>query len=334
MLENTELQGRRPTWAQKADLLTASITTADGKLQAEQRKKFILVPIAKSVLLPRIQSVTITNEDNKFPVMGSLGDQVWHPGVEMQELPQSQRVAPTFPNAVELKTNEWIAQIFYPGYFLKANVEGAQFQSTLLAYLGLHSKRDIENYVLNGDTSSTNDLLGLQDGLRAGMVTNTYAAGGVSMSTAGETILRNMMLQLPEEIYDDVQPVNDGTGPNSPGWAFYMTRPVREAWRTRLQARGTALGDANITGRALDYDGIPLIRVPLMPGTLGVGGNESQILYSNLKGFLWGVHEDVLLETEYHKMTRSFGMVMSMRVGQSWGYEPASGVKTTGVLNS
>jgi hypothetical protein len=251
-------------------------------------------------------------DEREIPKLTTFGSRVWRPATEMEELPYAQRSRPGF-DKVTLNTTEIIAHINFPRYFLKANVEGPQFRNTLIAYLGLHSQRDFDDLIINGDTSSSDSFLALFDGMVASISSNTYDANGASLD---EDVLDALIQALPEQ-YED-----------SGNYEFQTCRGARRAFRKSLGVRGTKLGDDNVTGSNVKYDDLDVIRVPMFPTTLGVTNDETVVVYQDASNFLFGVEEDVELETDYHKAARMWSIIMTARIGQTYQHEPATAMAT------
>lgn len=311
MTENKDL---KPVFVQKADMALSDLTSG-GKLVADQRKKFILVNIKGQVVMSRIRVTTMSRESEEIPKMTTFGSQVWHPGTESQALTLAQRVKPGF-DKVTLTSKEIVCQVDFPRYALADQVEGAGFKNTLIAYLGVHTKRDLENLIINGDTTSTNTLLALFDGMLAGASTNTYAAGGAAAST---DVLDTTMLTMPEE-YDA-----------QPGMTYFTNKVAWAAYHKELGGRATPLGDTNQVNQGMiQYLGYPVVRVPLFPNNLGIGTNQTNIWFGDPKQFIFAFHENVEVQSEYNIRERTWTVVMTARIAQAYEHEPAV-VKTTGV---
>jgi len=305
---------QKPIEVQKADMAMSDFTSG-GVLVRDQRKKFILVNIKGTVVTSRVQVRNMARESEEIPKLTTFGSQVLFPATESQAPTYAQRSKPG-TDKVTLTSQEIICAIDYPRYILKNQVEGPSFKSTLMAYLGQHTKRDIENLIVNGDTTSTNSLLAMFDGMIAQATSNTYAAGAAALSTA---ILDTTMLTMPEEF--DAQD----------GLVFLTNKIARAAYRKELGGRGTQLGDANqISSKSVQYDDSEVIRVPMFPNTLG-GGTETVVLYLDPKQWIFAFHEAIETQTEYNIRERSWTVVLTMRVAQDYEHEPAV-VKTTGVL--
>jgi hypothetical protein len=313
MKENRDLQ--RPVYVQKADMALADIVSG-GKLVAEQMKKFILVNIKNQVMMERVRVTTMSRETQEIPKMTTFGTRVWHPGTESQALTLAQRVKPGFTK-VTLTSQEIVCQVDYPRFVLQDTVEGPQLHNTMVGYLGLHTKRDLEELICSGDTTSTDPFLAMFDGIIAAATSNTYAAGAVANSS---TVLANVRATMPSEYR------------NQPNLGYYTNEVAYDAYWSEVEARGTNAGDTHLLNApGLRYRQKDLTEVPLFPNDLGVGSNETAEMYMDPKQFIFAFHEDVELWSEYNGRERVWTIVVTARVAQGYEHEPAV-VKGTGVL--
>jgi len=315
----TENANLRPVYVAKADMALSQLTSG-GVLVREQLKKFLLVKIKASKVLKRVRVTTMQREQQEIPKMTTFGSRVWYPGVEMEELPIARRSRPGF-DKVTLTSYEIMAQVNFPRYFLKAQVEMEGFRNTLLSYLALHGDRDFDDFIINGDTTNTtDDSLALHDGLIAGTTSNTYAAGTSALSS---DILDRSQRTMPDEYAAQE------------GLVFWTSRNAQAAYRRELKDRGTGLGDSTIAqgNQNPPYGGIPVEWIPMFPTTLGIGGNETDLWHGDPKQFIFALHEQMEMETEYNIKSRSWTVVMTARKAQGFEHEPA-GVLTTGLLST
>lgn len=313
MKENRDLQ--RPVYVQKADMALADIVSG-GKLVAEQMKKFILVNIKGQVMMEKVRVTTMSRETQQIPKMTTFGSRVWHPGTESQALTLSQRVKPGF-GLVTLTSTEVVCQVDYPRFVLQDTVEGPQLHNTMIGYLGLHTKRDFEELICAGATTSTDPFLALFNGIIAAATTNTYAAGVVANSSA---VLANTRAAMPSEYR------------HQPNLSYFTNEVAHDAYWDEVEARATAAGDDHLLNAPnLRYRMKDVIEVPLFPDDLGVGSNETAVMYMDPKQFIFAFHEDVELWSEYNGRERVWTIVVTARVAQGYEHEPAV-VKGTGVL--
>jgi hypothetical protein len=169
--------------------------------------------------------------------------------------------------------------------------------------------------LINGNTSSTNTLLAMFNGMIQGASSNVYAGAGALTST----ILGNTRKTMPSEY-------------RYAGQTAYFTNEIAydDLW-TEYEARGTGLGDSSLTeDRPLRFRGKPVVEVPLFPNNLGGGLNETAVMYFDPKGFIYGLEESLEVQSEYNIRERTWTVVMTARFSQGYEYEP-SVVKTTGI---
>jgi hypothetical protein len=305
----------RPVYVQKADMALSDLTSG-GKLVADQRKKFILVNIKGQVMMSRVRVTTMKRETEQIPKMTTFGSQVLHPGTESQALTLAERSKPGF-DLVTLTSQELVGQVDYPRYVLMDQVEGPQFHSTLIGYLGIHTKRDLENLVINGDTTSGNTLLAMFDGMLADATSNTYAAGNVALSSP---VLASTISTMPSEYR------------KQPNLGFYTNEIAHDAFWAEVEGRATPVGDeAFIRGGKLVYRKRVIEEVPQFPNDLGGTTDETNVWYGDPKQFIFAFHEDIEVQSEYNIRERVWTVVITLRVAQNYEHEPAV-VKTTGVL--
>lgn len=316
MKENRDL---KPVYVTKADMAVSDLTSG-GALVAEQLKTFILVQIKNQVMMEKVRVTTMSRPQQEINKMTTFGSQVWFPGTESQALSLAQRSKPGF-GQVTLTSQEIVCQVDFPRYVLEAQVEGPNFKNTMIGYLGIHTKRDFENLIINGNTvTGSNSLLLMFNGMIALSASNTYAAGAAALSSS---ILDRTGLTMPEE-FD-----------SQPGLGYYTNKVAWSAYHRELGARGTPLGDLNQTGVSpgLPYQGYPISKVPLFPNNLGVGVNETVVLFLDPKQFIFAFHDKLEMQSEYSIRERVWTVVLTARIAQAYEHEPMT-VKTTGVLGA
>lgn len=313
----TENQGLKPTWIQKADMAVSDLTSG-GVLVREQAQEFFMVAINKANALGLIRTYPLARQQREIPKITTFGSRVLRPATEMEELPLAYRSKPGF-GKVTISTSEVIAQINFPKYFLKAQVEGERFRNTLTAYLGMHVSRDLDTYIIQGDMTSTDPFLALADGIRVSTTSNSNSASGASFSS---DIMETMIQAMPDNFADQ------------DNLQFWVSRGAESAYAKELQNRVGALGDAMLTsGGNLNYKGYPVVRQLQIPTNLGVGANQTVSFFFNPRNWIFGVEEEMEMESEYHITSRMWTLVLTMRIGQLYEHEPMA-VQETALANS
>ena len=194
---------------------------------------------------------------------------------------------------------------------LEDQIERNVLRQTVVDFMGEKVSADFEEALINGDTTSADDWVALQDGLIKLTTTNVLAGGGVTLSA---DILRDLIQTMPEE-FDD-----------QPGLRFYTNRKARSDYRSSVRTRIGDLADSVITGGApgeLGYDGLPLTKVPRFPNNLGGGSNRTNVLFMDAKNAVMGFQRRVTLDTEFRISEQIWAIVITVRMAIQWEHEPA-----------
>jgi len=315
MLENRKIKDI----VAKADLAVDDLTSGGLEVR-EQVTRFFVVMIKKTVVLPMIRTMTIGRNQREIPKMTTFGSNVMHPAVEAQALTYAQRVKPGFDQVI-LTTYKGKCQVDFPEEVLIRQVEGPRFKSTMMSYLALHVKRDIEDKLINGDTTNgSTPWLRQANGMIALATSNTYAAGGVDLSGS---VLDTAILTMPEEFEDVEQRA-----------VFLTNRNAYAAYRRELGLRVGGLGDSHVVNkRPLYYDDIEVKKVPLFPNDLGAGADETVVLYLDPKNMIYAIEENLKVYSEFAVREGVWTVVMTITYAQQYEHEPMV-VKVTGVNGS
>lgn len=314
---STSNRSVRPSYIDKADMSVTDLTSG-GELVREQVMQFMAINVTASKFRERCRVVIMSRDTIEFPKLTTFGSQIWHTASEMQALPLAQRVSPGF-SKTELTVREVAFTMKYPRHLLKINVEMDRFAQTLMAYLGQHTRRDWEQLAISGDTSGTG-FYGSFDGVVAGTTTYTYAAGGVALD---ESVLRSIRFTMPVQFRDQAN------------LAYYTSEEAQDAFIRTYGARMTPMGDSMEMQGTLQppYRGKPVIGIPMFPTTLGLGGNETVVLYMDTKNFLLGIRENMEIDTDYDIETRSYTVAGTAWITQGYLHEPLA-VEGTGILST
>ena len=302
MTENSQI----PVFVRKADMTVADLASG-GALVADQLRRYILVAIKGQYLFQKVRVTTMQRESQEISKMTSFGSQVWYPGTESQAPSLGQRVAPGF-DKVTLTSKEILCQVDFPKYTLQAQVEGPQFKNTMIAYLGSHTNRDFENLIINGDTTSTNTLLAMADGIIASTTTYSYAGGGAALSTA---VLKATRLTLPSEFRAQS------------GLAYFTNDVAWSAYDDEIGARQTVKGDDHqLNTPRLTYKGKEVHEVPMFPNGLGVGANRTACMHMDPKNWIFAFHNKMQMSSEYAMRERVWTVFLEARFAQDYEHEP------------
>lgn len=299
----------------KANLAVADFAPG-GVLPTTVAPTFFKIALKQNVLSAMTRSVMVDRETTDVAKL-LWTTRVLYPGTSGSALPDAYQAKPS-TSKVTLTTKYLKGIVPVEREVFEDQIEKQAFNATLNRFMAERVAYDVEDCLVNGDTTSTDPTLALQKGVLALTTSNVLNAGGISAST---DVLDDLMNTLPEEF--DAQNL-----------MFFTNRKARSAIRRAFKNRGTALGDSVIEGGAaptLGYDGIPLVKVPLFPNNLGVATNKTNIWYGDPKNIVMGFQRRVTVDTEFSATVQMFYIVVTMRFAIQLEHEPAA-AKATEVL--
>jgi len=302
------------TFIQKADLALSELTTGAGVLQTAQAQKFMRILIEEAVLMPLVTVVPMRAQKQLIEKT-RFTSQVLQPGQEATALLESERAKPDLTK-VELDAQLFKAEVRLNDEILEDNIERAEFRNTIMQTMGEAIARDMENVIINGDTASGVPLLAVLDGILKQASSNIVAAGQVPLN---KTTFRDSMKAMPDEFLRDKGRMG-----------FITSIDAETDYRDSVADRQTLVGDAFLTGAApIAWSGIPVRPIPLFPETLG-GGNETNMLFTDLKNIQVGIWRKLKVETDRLVREGVLLIVASLRMDVKFAEETAV-VKTTGI---
>lgn len=302
---------------EKADFLLAQLAPG-GLLSPAQADRFIQLAIDESVILPLMERVDM-RAPKELREKIRFGSRVLRKGTEATALNVAQRSRPeTGKVELDAKLVQSESRVSFDA--LKDNIERNRFTQTIEETLSARISLDLEDLAFNGDTASTDDLLSTLDGFRKQATTNVSLAGGATLDRA---ILKDALKTMPSEFRR-----------NKRAMRFMTSDEAAIDYHESIGDRATALGDAHVTGEETrPFNGIPVLEVPVIPSNLGGGTNETEMLLTDPTNMLFGVWDQIELESERDIRARVWIVVSSLRIDFKFAHEPAV-VKTTGILAS
>ncbi len=301
------------TYLNKADLAITNLT-AGGLLVVEQAKTFFEIVITESKLLPLVTTVPMNGPTYEIPKIG-FSSRVLRRATENSGLGVADRVKPDF-DKVTLTTKEYIAEARIPYGVVEDNIERDSFPQVAMNLLGKAVARDMEQVVILGDTLSADTLYSTQDGILKLATTSVVNAGGVRLS---KTPLKTMVQTMPSQY-------------RSQRLAFITSPNAVVDYVDSLSNRQTALGDdALAKASRAEYNGYPIVDVPLFPENVGTNSNKTNVLLLDPKNIHVGFQRQVRVETARDISSRQFIIVATVRFAVAYAHEPAL-VKATEVL--
>jgi hypothetical protein len=197
---------------------------------------------------------------------------------------------------------------------LEDNIEGAGFEDHIMSEMARQVARDLEDLLINGDTTSGDPYMATFDGLLKQATSNIYdAAGdfsvGETVSLVPDTIEGNL-LTLPEQYLRNMNDLSYFTGTQS---------TIR--YRGNVAKRATGYGDSSLTteNQLMAY-GLKIDAAPYMPAANSIFTFPNNIIF--------GVQRDISIETDKDIRAREVIIVLTMRIDSLYDLEEAV-VKTT-----
>jgi HK97 family phage major capsid protein len=300
---------------EKADLALSDLLTGGGLLVEQQAVRFIRILIDRSKILGLATVVPMSAPKVSIPKI-RFGSRIMRPAHEATALAVADR-AKVDLSKIELDAKEVKAEVDLNNSVLEDSIEKDALRQTIMQMMGQAISRDIDELVIQGDTTSSDDYLALFDGMLAKATSNIVNAGGSSLN---KTILRDMIKTMPSPYLGDKAAMR-----------FMTAMDAELDYRDSISDRQTGIGDAALqTDAAVGYSGIPVVDVPLFPENLGVGGDTTNVLLTNPKNIAIGIYRNIQFETDKDIRKGVLIIVARMRLAFNF-YEETAVVKATNV---
>lgn len=305
------------TLLNKADLQLSDLT-AGGLLVPQQAAKFLRITIKQSKVLPLASIQTMSGPQAEVDKLHFPG-RVLHAAKPQVALSSSQRSKPTL-DKVTLTTHLYKAEIRLGNEVLEDNIERGTLVDTVLETASGAVARDMDEFVIQSDTTSADADLAELNGIVKQATSHTVAAGASSLD---KNILRDMQKTMPAEFMDRGRMV------------YLVSNQAEIDYRDSLANRNTDTGDTALgafvnTVSNVNYNGMRVIDVPMFPENLGSGNDESYGLLLDPKNIVVGFQRKINIETDKDISAGELIIVMSCRWDVKFAHEPAV-VKGTGI---
>jgi HK97 family phage major capsid protein len=294
---------------QRADLALADLTANGGVLDAEHQNTFFRKIIDEPTVIKQIRQQQMSAPEMRIPKIG-FGSRVLRPapntgsggaqdsGANTRHLAANLRAKPDFEQ-VNLKTTEFIAEIHLHDDLLEDNIEKDAMADTIMTLLAERVALDLEELLIKADKATAagadpDGFLRTMDGLLKMSDANVVDADAAPVSI---NVYNDMKKAMPTRFRRNLSTLR-----------YLNSMDVESDYRVQVAARGTALGDAILTGSApLPVLGTPLQGVALMP--------EAQGLLIDPKNVIFGIQRNVRIERARDIRARSWIIVLTMRIG-------------------
>ena len=303
------------SFIEKADLALSDLTTSGGLLQPAQAQKFMRILINEAKLMGMSTVVPMRSPKQLIEKI-RFGSRILRAGQEAAAVPVGDRAKPDL-SKVELDAQLFKAEVRLDNEVLEDSIERAELRTTVMQIMGEAIARDMEEVMVNGDTTSGDTFLAQFDGILKQATSNLVAAGTVTLN---KTIFRDMLKAMPSEFLRDK------------GRMKFITSVDAELdYRDAVADRATALGDTSLTSDApIRYSGIEVVDSQLFPENLGGGTNETNMVLVDPKNINWGIWRKIRIETDKLVSEGVLIIVATLRMDVKYAEETAV-VKATGI---
>jgi len=303
---------------QKADLALSDLLTNGGALVAAQAKKFIRTLIDESVIMPMSTVVAMRAPTQRLEKI-RFGSRVLRAGSEGQALAVADRASPDLEK-VELVAQLFKAEIRLNNEVLEDSIERQNLRQTVMAILAERVALDMDEVIIDGDTTSGDPFLAKFDGIIKQASTNVVAVGSNPLT---KTVFRDMLKSMPTEFLR-----------NKKRMRFLVSVDAELDYRDTTASRETGGGDRYLEQDIpIMYSGVPIMDVPLFPETGGGGNNESPSLLTDPKNINVGIWRKVTMETDKDISAGVLIIVATLRFDTKYAEERAV-VKATEITVS
>jgi hypothetical protein len=217
---------------------------------------------------------------------------------------------------------------------LEDNIEGASLEDHIAQVMARQTANDMDDLLINGNTSSQNGLLKALDGY-----IKLALAGGTTVDEAGDSVSRStfdrVLRNLPSKYLQRRNDLRFFTGPGVVQDAIYSLGNPNSATEATAGAPspGSTAGDVAFLQGAMRANGgpgatglspfgIPLLEIPLMPETAtgdysGADGSHGFLELTFPNNRIVGIHRDITVYREFQPKTDTIQYTQYMRVASN-----------------
>ena len=316
----------------KADEITTGVVNAasGGLLKPEQSNRFIDFVVDQSNLMRNARVVRMRTPQMEIDKV-SVGTRVMRKASEATD--DGANVAVTF-SKVSLSSVKLRLDWELSTESLEDNIEGASLEDHLAQIMARQTANDLDDLLINGNTSSGNALLKALDGfvklaLGGGTVVDE---GGNNISRATyDRVLRNMptkYLQKRNELrfFTGSGVVQDTSfslqNPNSATAATAGAPAPGSTFGEQAFMNGAIRSNGGPGATGLAPYGIPLVEIPLMPETVSgdyssAAGSHGYVELTFPNNRVIGMHRDITVYRQFQPKTDTIEYTQFMRVANN-----------------
>lgn len=316
----------------KANEVTTSVVgnASGGLLNAEQANRFLDFVVDQSVLMRNARVVRMRTPSMEIDKL-SVGTRLLAKATEATDT--GSNAAVTFSkvslSSVKLRLDWEIST-----ESLEDNIEGPSLEDHIAQVMARQTANDMDDLLINGNTSSNNGLLKALDGY-----VKLALAGGVVVDEAGDNVSRStfdrVLRNMPTKYLQQRNQLRYFTGPGVVQDAIYSLGNPNSATEATAGAPspGSTVGDAAFLQGAMRANGgpgstglapygIPLTEIPLMPETVsgdysGAAGSHGYIELTFPNNRIVGIHRDITVYRQFQPKTDTIQYTQYLRVASN-----------------
>jgi hypothetical protein len=298
---------------QKANEVTTSVVgnSGGGILKPAQANRFLDFVVDQSVLLQQSRVVRMRSDSMEIDKV-SVGTRLLAKATEATDT--GANAAVTF-SKVALTTVKLRLDWEVSTESLEDNIEGDSLEDHIAQVMARQTSNDMDDLLINGDTTSSNTLLKALDGF-----VKLAKASGTVVDEAGDNVSRSVfdriLRNIPNKYLQRRNELRLFTGPGVVQDTIWSLQNPNSATSATAGAPspGSTYGDRLLDGAAganggpgstgLAPFGIPLIEVPLYPETVtgdysGASGNHGYIALTFPNNHVVGIQREITLYREF-----------------------------------
>jgi HK97 family phage major capsid protein len=277
---------------EKADLAVSQMVSDGGYLNPEQSDTFYRKLIDEPTLISRVRTVQMNSPKMNIDSIG-FGSRILRAApASGTALDAADRVRPAF-GQIQLDTEEVIAEVHIPYDALEDSIERGNLENTIMQMLTGRVSLDLEELLINGDTTSADAYLALFDGALA---LAGHTVDGSGLTAINKDVFKEALQEMPTQYLRNLNAMS-----------FMMSWHNTFEYRDALAGRSTGAGDDFYLNRPTVYAfGVPIVPAALMP--------NDEVLFTYPQNLIFGIQRDIMIETDKDIRARNLIVVLTMRI--------------------
>jgi HK97 family phage major capsid protein len=296
------------TILEKADLALSDLTTGGGMLQPAQAQKFLRILINEAVVLKQATVVPMRGPKQLIEKI-RFSNRILRSGSEAAALPVGDRVQPNL-GKVELDAQLFKAEVRLNNEVLEDSIERGQLRQTIMQLMAEAIARDVDEVVIQGDSTSSDPFLAKINGMLKQASSNIVDAQN---QTTNKAIFRDMLKTMPHPFLRNKKELR-----------FFTSVNAEIDYHDSLADRATAGGDRYVLEDAPStYAGVPVLQVPMFPENLGPATNTTDVILTDPKNINVGIWRNIRVEVDKIVWEGVLVIVATLRLDMKYAEETA-----------